>query len=197
MTAASDPSGLPRDPTEQKTCYSSKKKLYMLQNLWLINTALRILFLNETHSGSVHDECMADTTSYPLSAESQLLQDLAFQAFTLEGVNIIQPTRKPRRREVTPEQKEDNRDVARRRLGTEHVNSSVTCCRMLKEIIRTWKDRMRDMVMEIGCALHNFSRPRHFIMGRGGLKGAKIVGAREPSSASYLLRPASPPLMAR
>lgn len=60
----------PTDPTEQKTCYSSKKKWYRLQNLRLINTALRILFLSETHSGSVHDECMADTTPDPLSAES-------------------------------------------------------------------------------------------------------------------------------
>lgn len=128
----------------------------MLKNLLLINAALRILFLSETHPGSVHDKRMADMTPYPLPAGSQLLQDLGFQAFTLDGVEIIQPTKKPRGKELTPAQKEDNRKIARRRVRIEHVNSSVKRCRMLKETIRMWKDGIRDMVMEIGCALHNF-----------------------------------------
>jgi hypothetical protein len=128
----------------------------MLKNLLLINAALRILFLSETQPGSVHDKRMADTTPSPLPAGSHLLQDLGFQAFTLEGVDIIQPTKKPRGRELTPEQKEDNREIARRRVRIEHVNSSVKRCRMLKETIRMWKAGIRDMVMEIGCGLHNF-----------------------------------------
>ncbi len=128
----------------------------MLKNLLLINAALRILFLSETQPGSVHDKRMADTTPYPLPAGSHLLQDLGFQAFTLEGVDIIQPTKKPRGRELTPEQKEDNREISRRRVRIEHVNSSVKRCRMLKETIRMWKGGIRDMVMEIGCGLHNF-----------------------------------------
>ena len=128
----------------------------MLKNLLLINAALRILFLSETQPGSVHDKRIADTTPYPLPAGSHLLQDLGFQAFTLEGVDIIQPTKKPRGRELTPEQKEDNREISRRRVRIEHVNSSVKRCRMLKETIRMWKAGIRDMVMEIGCGLHNF-----------------------------------------
>ena len=127
----------------------------MLKNLLLIDAALRILFLSETQPGSVHDKRMADTTPYPLPAGSQLLQDLGFQAFTLEGVDIIQPTKKPRGKELTPEQKAENREIARRRVRIEHVNSSVKRCRMLTETIRMWKDGRRDMVMEIGCALHN------------------------------------------
>ncbi len=128
----------------------------MLKNLLLINAALRILFLSETQPGSVHDKRLADTTPYPLPAGSHLLQDLGFQAFTLEGVDIIQPTKKPRGHELTPEQKEDNREISRRRVRIEHVNSSVKRCRMLKETIRMWKGGIRDMVMEIGCGLHNF-----------------------------------------
>lgn len=34
-------------------------------------------------------------TLYPLPAGSDLLQDLGFQAFTLGGVDIIQPTKQP------------------------------------------------------------------------------------------------------
>jgi hypothetical protein len=128
----------------------------MLKNLLLINGALRILFLSETHPGSVHDKHIADTTLYPLPTGSQLLQDAGFQAFTLDGVDILQPTKKPRGRELTRAQKARNRKLARRRVCIEHVNSSVKRCRMLKETIRMWKAGIRDMVMEIGCALHNF-----------------------------------------
>ena len=128
----------------------------MLKNLLLINAPLRIVFLSETHQGSVHDKRIADTTPYPLPAGSHLLQDVGFQGFTLDGVDIIQPTKKPRGKELTPEQKERNREISRRRVRIEHVNSSVKRCRMLKETFRMWKEGMRDMVMEIGCALHNF-----------------------------------------
>jgi DDE superfamily endonuclease len=128
----------------------------MLKNLLLINRALHILFLSETHPGRVHDKRLADATPYPLPPGSQLLQDLGFQAFMLEGVDIIQPTKKPRGHELTRAQKARNRRLARRRVRIEHVNSSVKRCRMLKDTIRLWKAGIRDMVMEIGCALHNF-----------------------------------------
>jgi hypothetical protein len=128
----------------------------MLKNLLLINRALRILFLSETCPGSVHDKRIADTAPYPLPAGSQLLQDLGFQALTLDGVDIIQPRKKPRGQELTRAQKAKNRRLARRRVRIEHVNSSIKRCRMLKETIRVWKAGIRDMVMEIGCALHNF-----------------------------------------
>jgi len=117
---------------------------------------LRLLFLRETHPGRVHDKRIADTTPYPLPVGSQLRQDLGFQACTLDGVDIRQPTKKPRGHELTRTQKARNRKISRRRVRIEHVNSSVQRCRMRKETIRMWKAGIRDMVMEIGCALHNF-----------------------------------------
>jgi len=38
----------------------------------------------------------------------------------------------------------------------EHVNSSVKRCRIVKDRIRLWKEGVRDLVMELCCALHNF-----------------------------------------
>jgi hypothetical protein len=146
----------PHDATEQKACYSGKKKRHMLKNILLINAAMQILFLSETHPGSMHDKRIADSTPYPLPAGSQLLQDSGFQAFTLDGVEIIQPVKKPRGKVLTRAQQAGNRKISRRRVRIEHVNSSIKRCRMLKETIRVWKAGIRDMVMEIGCALHNF-----------------------------------------
>jgi hypothetical protein len=41
-------------------------------------------------------------------------------------------------------------------LRIEHVNSSVKRCRIVKDRIRLWKLGIRDLVMELCCALHNF-----------------------------------------
>ena len=84
------------------------------------------------------------------------MQDLGFLAFTLDGVEIIMPTKKPRGGSLTDEQKAENQQIARRRVRIEHVNSSVKRCRIAKDTIRLFKDDTRDIVAEICCALHNF-----------------------------------------
>ena len=85
-----------------------------------------------------------------------MLQDLGFLAFTLPEVEILMPTKKPRGQELTREQQRANQALHHRRLRIEHVNSSVKRCRIVKDRIRLWKKGIRDVVMEICCALHNF-----------------------------------------
>jgi len=122
----------------------------------LVNTPLTILFLSATHVGRVHDLRIAEATPYPLPAGSRLLQDLGFLAFTLPQVEILMPTKKPRGQELTLEQQAANQALHHRRLRIEHVHSSVKRCRIVKDRIRLWKEGIRDIVMEICCALHNF-----------------------------------------
>jgi DDE superfamily endonuclease len=122
----------------------------------LINALVQILFLSQTCGGSRHDKRVVDETPYPLPEGSELLQDLGFLGFTLDGVNVQTPIRKPRGGELTQEQKAANQALASRRVPIEHVNSSVKRLRILKEPCRLFKAGVRDMVMEIGCALHNF-----------------------------------------
>ena len=99
---------------------------------------------------------MADATPYPLPAGSRLLQDLGFLAFTLPQVEVLMPTKKPRGQELTREQELANQALHYRRLRIEHVNSSLKRCRIVKDRIRLWKEGVRDLVMELCCALHNF-----------------------------------------
>ena len=66
------------------------------------------------------------------------------------------PTKKPRGEELTWEQQRANQALHYRRLRIEHVNSSVKRCRIVKDRIRLWKKGIRDVVMELRCALHNF-----------------------------------------
>ena len=115
-----------------------------------------LLFLSDTYGGHVHDKRMADATPNPLPGGSRLLQDLGFLAFTLPQVAILMPTKPPRGAELTLEEKRINQALNHRRLRIEHGNSSVKRCRVAKDRLRLWKDGVRDLVMEICCALHNF-----------------------------------------
>jgi hypothetical protein len=85
-----------------------------------------------------------------------LLQDLGFLSLTLPQVEILMPTKKPRGQELTVEQHRATPALRTRRLRIELVNSSVTRCGIVKDRLRLWKKGIRDVVMEICCALHNF-----------------------------------------
>ena len=113
-------------------------------------------FLSDTYEGSYHDKPIADQTPYPLPEGSELLQDLGFVGFTLEGVRITQPHKKPRGQELTDDQKAENRVIAARRVLIEHIICSIKRCRIVKDTLRLWKDTARDMVMAVCCGLHNF-----------------------------------------
>jgi len=121
-----------------------------------VHALLLILFLSDTSGGRIHDKPIADTTPSPLPAGSRLLQDLGFLAFTLPQVEILMPTKKPCGEELIREQQRTNLALHTRRLRIEHVNSSVKRCRIVKDRIRLWKEGVRDLVMELCCALHNF-----------------------------------------
>jgi DDE superfamily endonuclease len=146
----------PQDPAEQTQCYSGKKKDHTVKNILLVNALLLILFLSDTAGGRIHDKRLAEATPYPLPAGSRLLQDLGFLGFTLPEVAILMPTKKPPGADLSPAQHRANQALNARRLRIEHVNSSVKRCRVVKDRIRLWKQGVRDVVMEICCALHDF-----------------------------------------
>ena len=49
-----------------------------------------------------------------------------------------------------------NQTLPHRRLRIAPVHSSVQRCRVVKDRIRLWTEGVRDLVMELCCALHNF-----------------------------------------
>jgi DDE superfamily endonuclease len=126
-----------------------------VNNIRLINAALTLLFLRETSAGSTHDQRMAEATPAPWPAGSRRLQDLGFLAFTLDPVESLMPTRKPRGRARTRRQKAANRRIARRRVRIAPVNRRVKRCRIVHDTCRLRQAGVRDVVMEVCCAVHH------------------------------------------
>ena len=116
------------------------------------------------------------------------MQDLGFLSFTLPHVRSSCRRRSHAVR-VALEQQLANQALHQRRLRIEHVNSSVKRCRIVKDRSRLWKEGVRDLVMEICCALHNFRvrltpwRPR--------FNRDKLKSVTAPQALGFSPRPTS------
>ena len=124
-----------------------------------------IRFMSATYAGKWHDKALVDDEQYTLPAGSVLYQDMGFQGFAIDHVTVQQPTKKPRGGELTSEQKEENRRIAREKMRIEPTIGSVKRCRSIKDKLRSWQDTVRDMLMAIAAGLHNWRlryRPWHY-----------------------------------
>ena len=68
--------------------------------------------MTPSFEGRHHDKHIADMVGYCVPQGSTLYQDTGFQGFVLPDINIIQPKKKPRGRERTNEEKENNRKMS-------------------------------------------------------------------------------------
>ena len=155
----------PKNQEMQATFYSGKKKRHCVKNNVVVNRQAKIMLLTPTCEGKKHDKKIADETDLVLPEGSSLCQDTGFQGFALTNVTMIQPKKKPRGNELTPEEKESNRQISRLRIRVEHAIGGVKRYRIVKDQLRIRKDDFRDRVMETCCGLHNFRlnfRPWHY-----------------------------------
>ena len=116
----------------------------------------RILFLSKTYPGSVHDKTILEQERWVFPQGIAVHQDLGFLGHKPEGIAIKMPVKKPRNGELTEEQKKENKQKASQRVKVEHAIGKVKIYRILKDRIRLWKQGIKDLVMVLGCALHNF-----------------------------------------
>jgi hypothetical protein len=73
-----------------------------------------------------------------------------------ENVMIKMPTKKPKGRQLTDEQKSENREISSFRIIVEHAIRGVKRCRIVKERFRCHNFGFDDLVMFIACGTHNF-----------------------------------------
>ena len=64
--------------------------------------------LSETSPGRVHDTRICDAEEPVFPSDIGLFQDTGFQGYHPAGVHIYQPKKKPKGKELTPEEKAEN-----------------------------------------------------------------------------------------
>jgi hypothetical protein len=92
--------------------------------------------------------------SLPLG--TTLWQDTGFLGHKPVNAIIKMPTKKPKGKQLTDIQKDENKKISSFRILVEHAIGGVKKCRIVKERFRCRKFGFDDLVMLIACGLHNF-----------------------------------------
>ena len=149
----------PQDSQARRNDYSGKKKRHTKKNIIITEKATgRVLSLGPTEPGSKHDKACVDDEEYTFPKGSTLFQDTGFQGYEPQGATIVQPTKKPRGKELSPEQKDANRVISSQRVCVEHSIGGIKIFHAVSSIFRNIKDGFVDLVMETACGLSNFIR---------------------------------------
>ena len=99
--------------------YSGKKKRHTLKTEYIITRKGRIASASPSYPGSHHDLTVR-RAGPRLHARAHLYGDSAYQGYDKEHSNIDFPYKKPKKGELTGEEKEYNRGLSGFRVGVEH-----------------------------------------------------------------------------
>jgi hypothetical protein len=116
----------------------------------------KILYLSPTYEGSVHDKTICDEEEIQFSKTLRLWLDSGFEGFNPENAIINRPKKKPRKKELTTEEKQQNQAISRVRVKIEHAIGQCKVFKIVKDEIRVFKDDFRDLAMLLACSLSNF-----------------------------------------
>ncbi len=146
----------PSDEDLQKEKYSSKNKKYTTKNAVITTTLCLILYVSPTIFGGMHDKKISDTY-YTIPPNFTLWQDSGYQGYQPQGVQIIQPTKKPRGKDLSQNKsKLINQAIFSFRVRLEHAIGSVKRLRIVKNECRLRKNNFVEKVFLTAAALHNF-----------------------------------------
>lgn len=146
----------PKDKLKQRSHYSGKKKRHTVKNNVLTDKRTRkIKVLSPTCEGQKHDKKLAEEQDWHFPLGSKLWQDTGFQGYEPPGVQTFQPRKKPRGAELSAEERAQNKDVSRDRMGVEHSLGGVKVYHIVHDIFRNLREGFDDLVLAIACGLHN------------------------------------------
>jgi hypothetical protein len=133
-----------------------EKKTHSVKNDLLCTPDRRILWLSKTCEGHVHDKKIMDEQPLVLPKGITLWQDTGFVGHMPDNVTVKMPAKKPKGKELTHAQKQENGKISSFRILVEHAIGGIKKCRIVKERFRCRKFGFDDLVMLIACGLHNF-----------------------------------------
>jgi DDE superfamily endonuclease/Helix-turn-helix of DDE superfamily endonuclease len=146
----------PTDRQRRRDDYSGKKKRHTKKNIVITDKPSgKVVGLGPTHAGRRHDKACADDDGFVFPGGSTLYKDTGFQGYEPQGVATHQPRKKPRGRELTPEEEEANRLISRIRVQVEHSIGGIKVFRIVQDTFRNIKEGFVDLVMETTCGLFN------------------------------------------
>jgi hypothetical protein len=148
----------PQDNDKQKEHYSGKKKRHTRKHLTGTTRDKRVIILTPAKPGKVHDirqlreEILVDNIPDEVAIEG----DLGFQGLHNDFVNVYIPHKKPRGKELSEIQKEENKAFSAQRVVCEHAHAGIKRYNSVTSIYRNRVTDFDDRLMLTATGLWNF-----------------------------------------
>lgn len=151
------PIARPKDNEKQKENYSGKKKRCTHKSLAVTSEKKEILILSPSSNGKKHDKKIHDQEDIigGIPEEISVLADLGFQGVQKQYENIHLPHKKPKGGELTPQQKQENKELAKERVVYENAFAGVKRYKAVSDIYRNRVSDFDDKLMLTACGLWN------------------------------------------
>lgn len=128
-------------PKKQRKFYSGKKKKHTLKTQVIFNPKLNQIVSIQVEIGTMHDLKIARKYTKEFANFTCVLGDLAYKGLKEIKSKLLIPIKKPRKMSLPKEAKQINKEISRRRIPIEHINSRLKVFRILSERYRNRRKR--------------------------------------------------------
>ena len=148
----------PKDADKQKDHYSGKKKRHSRKHITGSTRKKRVIILTKARPGKVHDKRQLDEEDLVGNIPDQIPVegDLGFKGLENEFDNIHLPHKKPRGKELTAQQKQENREFSSQRVKCEHAHAGIKRYNSVTAVYRNRVPDFDDRLMLNAAGLWNF-----------------------------------------
>jgi hypothetical protein len=148
----------PKDAEKQKEHYSGKKKRHTRKHITGSTRTKRVILLSEGRAGKIHDKRQLDEADLVgnIPDEVRIEGDLGFQGLQKEFINIHLPHKKPRGKELSEVQKQENKEFSSQRVVCEHAHAGIKRYNAVTAIYRNRVPDFDDHLMLTAAGLWNF-----------------------------------------
>jgi hypothetical protein len=147
----------PKDPDKQKEHYSGKKKRHTRKHITGSTRKKRVILLTKARGGKIHDKRQLDEEDIVgnIPDEVAIEGDLGFQGLQNEFDNVHLPHKKPKGKELSAQQKQENQAFSRQRVACEHAHAGIKRYRSVTDVYRNRVPDFDDRLMLNAAGLWN------------------------------------------
>lgn len=121
----------------------------------VVNGRTREVICTHHGRGPIHDFALYKRSKIEPHESLEVLADSGYQGLTKLHEKSRTPKKKPRKSELTEEQKQANRELASRRVVVEHIIRCLKICRILAERYRNRRKRF-SLRFNLIAGLYNY-----------------------------------------
>ncbi|HYT45028.1 MAG TPA: transposase family protein [Methylomirabilota bacterium] len=151
----------PKDKEKQKQYYSGKKKHHTVKNQIFVHPKTKkILAVSATVEGKRSDKTLfVDDSAYTeLPPGAKGMADKAYIGIEHPFLTWTIPKKKPKGKELSEEDKENNRQISKIRIYVEHPNAYMKHFNILSNRFRSRIEKA-EVPLKTIAAIYNFTRP--------------------------------------